>query len=128
MVTQATEAKAAATGLQTGPEADPQADEALLALSALAHHTRLAVFRLLIREGPAGLPAGTIAERVGATPPTLSTHLAQLQRAGLITSRRVQRQIFYAAHVDGIRQLLTFLTEDCCQGRPELCGQAFSPL
>lgn len=103
-----------------------ETEAALAALSALAHSTRLAVFRLLIRQGAEGLPAGAIAERVSATPPTLSAHLAQLQRAGLITSWRVQRQIFYAAQVDGVRRLLTFLTEDCCQGRPELCGRLFS--
>ena len=107
-------------------EAGPETDQALRALSALANGTRLAAFRLLVRCGPEGLPAGHIAEQLGATPPTLSSHLAQLQRAGLVSSRRVQRQIFYSTNVDGMRQLLTFLTEDCCQGRPELCGKLFS--
>ena len=115
------------TAQEHGPaEPGPETDQALSALSALAHGTRLAAFRLLVRCGPEGLPAGSIAEQLGAPPPTLSSHLAQLQRAGLVTSRRVQRQIFYAANVDGMRQLLTFLTEDCCQGRPELCGKLFS--
>lgn len=95
---------------------------AIEALAALAHGTRLAAFRLLIRQGPGGLPAGAIGDAVGVVPSTLSFHLSQLERAGLLRSRRVRRQIFYAADYDGTRRLLTFLTEDCCQGRPELRG------
>ncbi len=95
---------------------------AVLALSALAQETRLAVFRLLVREGPEGLAAGEIAARLGVTPATLSFHLAQLERAGLISGRRLSRQIFYALDREGTRRLLSFLTEDCCQGRPEICG------
>ncbi len=95
---------------------------AVTALSALAHETRLKVFRLLVKRGPAGLPAGRIAEELSVAPPTLSAHLAQLERAGLVRSWRVERWIYYAIEVDGTRQLLSFLTEDCCQGQPELCG------
>lgn len=97
---------------------------AIEALAALAHDTRMSVFRLLMRQGPAGLPAGALAERLGVAPSTLSFHLAQLERAGLLRCWRVQRQIFYAADLDGIRGVLAFLTEECCQGRPELCGIA----
>jgi DNA-binding transcriptional ArsR family regulator len=91
-------------------------------LAALAQDTRLAVFRLLIRQAPEGLPAGRVAAEVGVAPATLSFHLAQLERAGLLTADRRGRQIYYAAHPEGIRGLLSFLTEDCCGGRPELCG------
>ena len=107
---------------------DPEADAALRALSALAQETRLRVFRLLVRRGPSGLAAGDIADTLGVSPSTLSTHLGILERAGLVRSWRVQRHIFYAAHIDGTRRLLTFLTEDCCQGRPEICGGLVDPL
>ena len=97
--------------------------QATEALGALAQETRLSVFRLLVSQGPNGLKAGDIAKELQVTPPTLSHHLAHLERAGLLRSWRVQRQIFYAVEFDGMRQLLTFLTEDCCQGRPEMCGE-----
>jgi len=96
--------------------------EALHALGALAQETRLDVFRLLVRAGPVGLPAGNIAERIGVQPATLSFHLKELERAGLLTSRRESRQIYYALDVEGMRGLLAFLTEDCCGGRPEICA------
>ena len=99
---------------------------AIDALSALAHDTRLTVFRLLVRTGPDGLSAGEIASDAGIAASTLSHHLAQLERAGLLRSRRVQRQIFYAADYEGMRRLLAFLAEDCCQGRPEFCGDLFT--
>jgi DNA-binding transcriptional ArsR family regulator len=96
--------------------------EAVAALSALSHETRLKVFRLLVRQGPEGLPAGQIAEQLNVVPPTMSAHLAQLERAGLVRSRRVERRIFYALDVEGARRMLRYLTEDCCQGQPDLCG------
>ncbi len=96
--------------------------EAVAALSALAQETRLAVFRLLVREGPGGLPAGEVASSLGVTPATLSFHLAQLENAGLLESRRNGRRIYYAVDLEGTRRMLSFLTADCCQGRPELCG------
>jgi ArsR family transcriptional regulator, arsenate/arsenite/antimonite-responsive transcriptional repressor len=105
----------------TGSE-DMEEKAALAALAALAHETRLAVFRLLVTAGPSGLPAGEIAERVGVVASTLSFHLKELDRAGLLRSWRRQRQVFYAAHYEGTRGLLTFLTRDCCQGHPEICG------
>ena len=98
-----------------------QTDEALAALAALAHPTRLEVFRLLIRQGPIGMPAGQIAEALSIGPSTLSPHLAQLNRAGLATSWRNERRIYYAFNVEGMRRLLAFLTQECCQGHPELC-------
>jgi DNA-binding transcriptional ArsR family regulator len=99
--------------------------DAVLRLAALAHEQRLAIFRLLVKEGPSGLPAGEIAEAVGATSTAASFHLKELDRAGLIHATRDGRYIRYAVHFDGMRQLLTFLTEDCCQGQPELCGSTF---
>ncbi len=98
--------------------------DAVVALAALAHGTRLRVFRLLVKQGAIGLPAGQIADALDVPPPTLSAHLAHLERGGLIMSRRVERWIYYAIRVEGTRRLLNFLTEDCCQGQPELCGVA----
>ena len=95
---------------------------AIEALAALAQETRLSIFRLLMQHGPEGLSAGTVASSLGVAPSTLSFHLAHLERAGLLRSWRVQRQIIYAADLDGMRSLLGFLTEDCCGGRPELCA------
>jgi ArsR family transcriptional regulator, arsenate/arsenite/antimonite-responsive transcriptional repressor len=97
---------------------------ALEALAALSHVTRLEVFRLLVREGAIGLPAGQIAERLQVAPSTLSPHLAQLERAGLVVSSRDERRIFYAINIEGMRALLTYLTEDCCGGHPDICGFA----
>jgi DNA-binding transcriptional ArsR family regulator len=96
--------------------------QAIEALGALAQEHRLAVFRLLVRQGPNGLAAGDVAEQVGVPPSTLSHHLAHLERAGLLRSWRIQRNIYYAVHIEGTRRLIGFLTEDCCQGRPEICG------
>jgi len=92
------------------------------ALSALAHASRLAVFRLLVRAGADGLPAGEIAREIGLLPNTLSTHLTILGNAGLVRSRREGRSIVYSADYDGMRDLLGFLVADCCAGRPEICG------
>lgn len=96
--------------------------DAVLALSALAQESRLAVFRLLVEAGPGGLAAGAIAEELGIPPATLSFHLSQLTQAGLSETRREGRSIIYALRVEGIRTLLGFLTKDCCGGRPELCS------
>ena len=95
---------------------------AIKAFAALAQEHRLQVFRLLVRHAPHGLPAGQIAAQVGVPASTMSTHLAQLERAGLLRSWREQRRILYAVDTEGIRQVVTFLTEECCGGRPELCG------
>ena len=100
--------------------------QAVTTLAALAHDTRLKVFRLLVTEGPVGLPAGEIATRLGVPPPTLSAHLGQLERAGLACSRRAERRIYYAVDIEGTRRLLRYLTNDCCGGRPELCSELAS--
>lgn len=96
--------------------------QALTRLSAIAHETRLAIFRLLVQQGPDGMPAGEIAQRLAVAPPTLSFHLKELERAGLIQATRKQRQIIYAADYAGMRALIDFIMRDCCQGHPELCG------
>jgi DNA-binding transcriptional ArsR family regulator len=99
-----------------------ETDAAVRALAALAQEHRLALFRLLVRAGEAGLTAGQLAEAAGISPTGLSFHVKELQRAGLVTQRREGRFIRYRLAVAGMRDLLTFLTEDCCGGRPELCG------
>ena len=86
------------------------------AFTALAQETRLRAFRLLVRAGPAGLPAGEIARALAAAPSTLSTHLGLLQRAGLVSSERHSRQIVYRADFEGVGTLMRFLMEDCCKG------------
>ncbi|MEI6644351.1 MAG: metalloregulator ArsR/SmtB family transcription factor [Novosphingobium sp.] len=91
-------------------------------LSALAQGSRLAVFRLLVKAGPDGLPAGTIAREVGVRPNTLSTHLAILEQAGLVTARREGRSVIYAADYGAMRALLGFLVDDCCGGQPDICA------
>lgn len=95
---------------------------AIEGFAALAQETRLATFRLLVEAGPQGLPAGDVARALAVPHNTLSTHLAQLTRAGLVTSRRDGRQVIFAADFDGMRSLIAYLIEDCCQGRPEACG------
>jgi ArsR family transcriptional regulator len=95
--------------------------DALAALGALAQETRLSVFRHLVRLGPDGAPAGDIAAAMKVSPPTLSFHLKELQQARLVTSRRESRNIVYAANYTAMRGLLSYLMEDCCGGRPEIC-------
>ena len=75
-----------------------------------------------MREGPGGLPAGVVSDRTGIAPSTLSFHLTHLERARLLRSWRVQRQIYYAVDIAGTRRLIAFLTEECCGGRPETCA------
>lgn len=96
--------------------------KAVAAFAALAQKTRLAIFRLLVQAGPSGLPAGAIGDRLSVPPSTLSFHLKELDRAGLLRSWRRQRSMLYAVDYHGMRELLTFLTQDCCNGRPEICG------
>jgi DNA-binding transcriptional ArsR family regulator len=96
--------------------------QAVKALTALAQESRLGVFRLLVPAGSDGLPAGEIAEELGIPSATLTFHLKELSHAGLVESRREGRSIIYSLSCDGMRELLTFLVRDCCQGQPELCG------
>jgi ArsR family transcriptional regulator, arsenate/arsenite/antimonite-responsive transcriptional repressor len=91
------------------------------ALGALAQETRLDIFRLLVQKGPEGMPAGDIGARLGQPSPTMSFHLNQLRFAGLVTSRRESRSIIYSANFKAMNDLIAYLTENCCGGRPELC-------
>src|SRR5215469_3540521 len=90
------------------------------ALSALAHPGRLEVFRLLVRAGPDGMAAGEIARATGSLANTLSANLNVLAGAGLVSSRREGRSVVYAAGYERMRELLAFLIEDCCAGKPEI--------
>jgi ArsR family transcriptional regulator, arsenate/arsenite/antimonite-responsive transcriptional repressor len=101
-------------------------NQALGALGALAQETRLDLFRLLVTQGPAGLPAGAIAGRLGVLPASLTFHLKELQHAGLITQRRLGRQLIYAAEYGAMTELLAYLTENCC-GRGEACAPSCDP-
>src|ERR1700678_4347297 len=105
------------------------ATQAVTALSALGHETRLALFRLLVERGPDGLPAGVIAERLGTPPSSLTFHLQHLHRAGLVTQRRLHRQLIYAADFAAMNGLLFYLTDNCCGGGSvaPLCGSACDP-
>jgi ArsR family transcriptional regulator len=91
-------------------------EEVIDALGALAHEHRLAIFRLLVERGPEGLAAGQIAERVGLVPSSLTFHLQNLQRAGLINQVRASRQLIYSADFEAMSGLVGYLTENCCAG------------
>jgi DNA-binding transcriptional ArsR family regulator len=93
-----------------------KAEKAIAALGALAHETRLAVFRLLVQRGPDGLSAGTIAQALDVPPSSLTFHLQQLAHAGLITQRRLSRQIIYATDFAAMNAVMSYLTENCCGG------------
>ncbi len=88
--------------------------QAVQALAALAHDTRLAIFRMLVESGPDGLSAGIIAERLGIPPSSLTFHVQHLHRAGLLSQRRASRQLLYAADFAAMGALVGFLTENCC--------------
>ena len=93
-----------------------KSEEAVQALSALAQDSRLAIFRLLVQQGPDGLPAGTIAKTLNLPLATLSFHLQQLSKAGLVSSHREGRYIFYAANYSQMNSLIAYLSENCCRG------------
>lgn len=95
--------------------------EAVAALAALAQETRLSIFRLLVQAGPEGMPAGQIGETLKVAPATLSFHLKELNRAGLISPRQEGRFIYYAADFERMAGIMAFLTQNCCQGMPEAC-------
>lgn len=97
-------------------------NHALNAFGALSQETRLKVFRLLVQAGEAGLPAGEIAQTLGARQNTLSANLSVLLQAGLVRNRREGRSIRYFADMEGMRGLLGFLLEDCCGGNPDQCA------
>jgi DNA-binding transcriptional ArsR family regulator len=94
----------------------------IAALGALAQESRLDIFRLLVQSGSAGLPAGQIAERLKLPSATLSFHLNHLKHAGLVTFRRESRSLIYAAEYAAMNDLLSYLTENCCEGEAASCG------
>jgi len=100
---------------------------AIAALGALAQETRLELFRLLVARGPEGLPAGVIAEKLGVMPSSLSFHLQQLVHAGLITQRRLSRQLIYSAEYGAMNELMAYLTENCCGRGAALCPPVCNP-
>jgi len=97
------------------------------ALSALAHEHRLKIYRLLVEQGPEGLSAGVIGDRVSLLPSSLTFHLQSLQRAGLITQQRVSRQLIYSADFDAMNSLIGYLTENCCAGSSAECAARCAP-
>lgn len=100
-----------------------KAKQALSAFGALSQETRLEVFRQLVRLAPDSIPAGDLAHDLDVPPSTLSSHLAILQRAGLVKSERQSRTILYSADLEGARELVEFLVKDCCRGQAERCDQ-----
>ncbi|MFD1695743.1 ArsR/SmtB family transcription factor [Roseibium aestuarii] len=99
-----------------------QKENALEALAALGQETRLDVFRLLVEAGPEGLTAGAVSEGLGVRANTLSTHLGVLTRSGLIRAERDGRSIIYRADLTTMQELVAYLLQDCCGGRPDQCG------
>lgn len=95
--------------------------DAIDVFAALAQATRLEAFRLIVEHQPHGLPAGEVARRLEVPQNTMSTHLAVLMRAGLISSERHGRSIVFRAEMERVRDMASFLVSDCCGGRPELC-------
>lgn len=98
---------------------------AIRALGALAHESRLAIYRLLVQAGSAGLAVGAIGDQLKLAPATLSFHLAGLKHAGLVTARREGRTLYQAADYQAMNGLVGYLSENCCQG--EDCGVACAP-
>jgi DNA-binding transcriptional ArsR family regulator len=95
--------------------------DAVAALAALAQEHRLEVYRLLVQAGPSGMAAGEVASAVGIAPNTLSFHFDRLRHAGLVSVARQGRSLIYAARYETMNNLLGYLTDNCCGGRPELC-------
>lgn len=98
------------------------------ALGALAQESRLAIYRLLVKRGPGGYNPGELAARLDIAAPTLSFHLKQLQRAGLIASRREGRFLHYSANFDCMQQLVGFLTQNCCSLADAACDADCRPI
>lgn len=103
-------------------------NQAVTALTALAHEYRLDVYRMLVEAGPAGINAGTIAARLKLAPSSLSFHLQHLNRAGLITQERNSRQLIYAADFAAMDDLVGYLTENCCAGSAGDCSTRCEPV
>ena len=105
------------------------AKQAVAALGAIAHDHRLAIYRMLVEKGPEGLPAGDIAQALDMPPSSLTFHLQQMLHAGLVSQRRLGRQLIYAADFAAMNGLVSYLTENCC-GRGKsaaTCAPACAP-
>jgi ArsR family transcriptional regulator len=105
-----------------------ESEQAVLALAALAQQTRLEAFRLLVRHEPKGLAAGDIAHALAVPQNTMSSHLAVLSRAGLISAERFSRSIVYRAELSHLREVMLFMLKDCCDSRPEICAPLIEEL
>lgn len=104
-----------------------KASRVIDALGALAHEHRLAIYRLLVEQGPEGLPAGAIGEGIGLVPSSLTFHLQNLQRAGLIAQRRESRHLIYSVDFDVMNDLVGYLTENCCASSGQACATDCKP-
>jgi ArsR family transcriptional regulator len=100
--------------------------KAIAALGAIAHEHRLAAYRMLVERGPQGMPAGEIAQRLKIPPSSLTFHLQQLLHAGLVTQRRLSRQIIYSADFIAMNDLVAYLTQNCCGGGAD-CAPVCKP-
>ncbi len=100
----------------------------LHALGALAQHTRLQTFRLLVAREPEGVPAGELARLIGVPQNTMSAHLSTLAQSGLVIGERRSRSIIYRADLARFRETILFLVNDCCGGRPEVCTPLIADL
>jgi ArsR family transcriptional regulator len=105
-----------------------ESENVILALAALAQSTRLDVFRLLVKHEPKGLAAGDIARTLAVPQNTMSSHLAVLSRAGLVSARRFSRSIVYRADLAQLQAVMLFMLRDCCDGRPEICAPLIESL
>lgn len=105
-----------------------KSDDAVIALGALAHESRLAIFRMLVKRGPDGFTPGDLLARIDVPAPTLSFHLRELQRAGLVQSRREGRFLNYSASFARMRTLMSFLTEKCCSLSDTECDSTCKPV
>jgi ArsR family transcriptional regulator len=105
-----------------------ESEDAILALAALAQSTRLDVFRLLVKHEPEGLAAGDIARALAVPQNTMSSHLAILSRAGLVSAQRFSRSIVYRADLTKFQAVVLFMLRDCCDGRPEICAPVVESL
>lgn len=104
-----------------------ETNHAVVALGALAHEYRLGIYRVLVEQGPDGLPAGAIGEAVGLAPSSLTFHLQNLQRAGLIVQRRESRNLVYSVDFEVMNSLVGYLTENCCAGSGGSCATECKP-
>ena len=96
--------------------------QAIGVFEALSNESRVEAFRLLVKAGPGGLPAGEVADKLGVVQNTMSSHLHKLVRAGLLQSERQSRHIIYSVDFDTVRELIVFLMEDCCGNSAAICA------